>query len=239
MNKVILNIRYKIGYQLSWVTWYLVIYTMLMFLIFYLLIKFSIINQGEGSLVYRLWGAIIVQFAWTMRFKEDFDFLITLSHTRDGIFLSLVGVAIGFSIFFSGLIVLERLIVDHLNHVFGFHNITDPFHLFAPYARHDVFVQFLFFFVLCVCFSLFGLLMGSLFYRFGKKFILAFWLIFSAVPIVFFPILLWRGQLSESIRAAGAFLNHFDVPAASGFLFIFTIVFGMAAYLNIRRLPQK
>ena len=48
MNKVILNIRYKIGYQLSWVTWYLVIYTMLMFLIFYLLIKFSIIIKARG-----------------------------------------------------------------------------------------------------------------------------------------------------------------------------------------------
>ena len=195
MNKIVLNIRYKMRYQLSWIAWYLVIYVIIMFLLYIGLIKTSLINISSGSLVYRLWGSVIVQFAWTMRFKEDFDFLLTLSNTRNDIFLSLLGVAFGFSAFFSGLIVLERLIVDHLNNVFGYHNITDPFHFFAPYSTDNLYLQFVFFLVLCVCLSIFGLLMGSLFYRFGKKFTLAFWLMFSAIPVVFFPLLLWRGHL--------------------------------------------
>ena len=33
--------------------------------------------------------------------------------------------------------------------------------------------------------------------------------------------------------------NNFDVLAGSGVLLILTIVFSSAAYLNIRRLPQK
>lgn len=239
MNKILLNIRYKMRYQLSWVAWYLVIYALTMFFIFYLLIKFSVINHTEGSLVYRLWGSVIVQFAWTMRFKEDFDFLLTLNNTRNDIFLSLLGVAFGFSAFFSGLIVLERLIVDHLNNVFGYHNITDPFHFFAPYSTDNLYLQFVFFLVLCVCCSIFGLLLGSLFYRFGKKFTLAFWLMFSSIPMVFFPLLLWRGRLSSSITAMGEFLKSFDILAGSGCLFFLIIVFGTAAYLNIRRLPQK
>ena len=243
MNKIVSNIRFKMSYQFTWVAWSLAIYLITMFLVFYSLIKLSLINQSAGSLVYRLWFLVIFQFAVTMRFKEDFDFLLTLSNTRNDIFQSLLGVAFGFSAFFSGLIVLERLIVDHLNNVFEYYNIIDPFHFFSPYGSDNIFMQFIFFLVLCICGSMFGLLMGSLFYRFGKKFTLAFWLIFSSIPMVFFPLLLWPiyqdGHLSRSITAMGEFLSNFDVLASSGYLFILTIIFSIAAYLNIRKLPQK
>lgn len=239
MNKILLNIRYKMRYQSTWAAWYLAIYVITMLLVYYGLIKTSLINTSEGSLVYRICGSIIFQFAVTMRFKEDFDFFLTLSNTRNEIFQSLLGVVFCFSAFFSGLIVMERLIVDHLNNIFGYHNITDPFHFFAPYGTDNLYLQFVFFLVLCICCSIFGLLMGSLFYRLGKKFILAFWLMFSAIPMVFFPLLLWRSHLSRSITAMGEFLGNFDVLASSGYLLILTIVFSIAAYLNIRRLPQK
>ena len=243
MKKILLNIRYKMRYQFTWVAWYLVIYVITMSLVYYGLIKTSLINNSTGSLFYRLWGSVIFQFAISMRFKEDFDFLLTLSNTRNDIFQSLLGVAFGFSAFFSGLIVLERMIVDHLNNVFEYHNITDPFHFFAPYGTDNLYIQFVFFLVLSVCCSIFGLLMGSLFYRFGKKFTLAFWLMFSAIPMVFFPLLLWslhqRSHLSISITAMGEFLRNFDVLAISGILFILSIVFGATAWVNIRRLPQK
>ena len=90
---------------------------------------------------------------------------------------------------------------------------------------------------------MFGLLMGSLFYRYGKKFTVIFWLVFSSVPMVFFPLLVWifyqRGHLEQSMKAAGAFFRNFDVLAGSGILFILSVVFSIAAYLNIRKLPQK
>ena len=239
MNKIETNIKYKMSYQFAWVAWSLTIYLIMMFLVFYFLIKFSLINLGEGSLVYRLWVLIIFQFAISMRFKEDFDLFLILSNTRNDIFYSLLGVAFGFSAFFSGLIVLERLFVDYLNNIFGYHNIVDPFHFFAPYGSVNIYLQFVFFLVFSFCCSVFGLLIGSLSYRFGKKFTLAFWLIFSAIPVMFFPWLFWHGQVSIFITDAGGFLQNFDVLVGSGYLFILTIVFSIATYLNIRRLPQK
>lgn len=243
MNKIMMNIKYKMGIQFPWALFALGIYIVTLFLTFYLLIKFSLINESEGSLVYRLWGLIIFQFAISMRFKEDFDFLLTLSNTRHEIYQSLLGVTIFFSVFFSGLIVLERLVVDYLNTVFQLFNVTDPFHFVSPYGTDNLFLQFLFFFMLCACLSVFGILMGSLFYRLGKKFTLAFWLVFSAVPTILFPMFLWvfyqQGLLSEYFSAMGAFLRYFDLLSASGGLFILTIAFGIAGYLNIRRLPQK
>ena len=243
MNRIVSNMRYKMRVQWTFAAWYLVIYLICMLLVYYILLKTSVISSSEGGLLYRIWGSIIFQFAMSMRFKEDFDFLLTLSNTRNNIYYSLLAVIIAFSTFFSGLIVLERLIVDHLNQVLGYHNITDFFHFVAPYTSDNLFLQFVFFLVLCTCCCIFGLLMGSLFYRLGKRFTLAFWLVFSAIPVVFLPMLLWslhqRGHLSGSITAAGEFLRNFDVLAASGILLLLAIIFGAAAWLIIRKLPQK
>lgn len=231
------------GYQLNWAAWYLIIYAVTMFLIFYILIRTSLINSSEGSIAYRLWGLALFQFAVSMRFREDFDFFLTLSNTRKEIFLSLAGVSIGFSIIFSGLIVIERLTVDYLNNVLGLHNIVDPFHFFAPYSSDSLLLLFVFFLVLCVLCSVSGLLIGSLFYRFGRKFMLTFWLMFSTILLIFLPLFIWyRHQdsyLSRFITVIWEFLKNFDVLSCSVYLFILTIGIGTAAYMNIRRLPQN
>jgi len=178
-----------------------------------------------------------------MRFKEDFNYLLTLSSTRKVIFQSHLLVGLGFSAGLSGLIVLETFFVDYLNKVFGFLTITDPFHFFSAYSIDHVFLQFLYFFMLCACVSVLGLLLGSLFYRLGKKFTISFWLIFSAIPSVVFPLLLWifhvQGHLSESLSTIGRFFSDFNVMTGSGILLMLTIVFGIAAWFNIRKLPQR
>lgn len=243
MRKILFNIKFKMKYQFTWAVWYLFIYGVVMLLLYYALMKTNLISATEGSLVYRIWGLVIFQFAVTMRFKEDFDFFLTLSNTREQFFHSLLGTSVGFSVIFSAIIVLEKVVVDSLNIKFGFQNISDPLHFFAPYATNNLFVRFVFFLVLSVCCSVCALLLGSLFYRFGRKFTLAFWLFFSSIPIIFLPIVLWsinqRGNLSAFIAATGRFFTSFDVMAASGYLLMLAIVFGFAAFLNIRRLPQK
>ena len=88
MEKVLANIRYRMRYQFSWVGWYMIIYIAVMIMIFYPLIKYSLINAKEGSLAYRLWGLVVFQFAVTLKFKEDFNFFLTLSSTRREIFQS-------------------------------------------------------------------------------------------------------------------------------------------------------
>ena len=239
MNRIIANIRYKLGYQLPWLMWYLIIYLILMMLIFTVLIKTSLIHSGEGSLVYRLGVAVIWQFAIAIRFREDYNFFLTLSNTRHDIFLSLVGNMLILSTFFSGLIVLEKVVVDYLNQVLGLHQIIDPFHFFSPYAADHPLWLFVFFIAAGLCFSVFGLLLGSLFYRFGKTFTLVFWLVFSSIPVLLLPVLVWPGYFSISLKPVGDLLEGFNVLAGSGVLFILALIFSTASYINIRKLPQR
>jgi hypothetical protein len=243
MNKIVSNIRYIARWQFIWMAFSFGIIVTSMFFVFYPLIKFSVINSTHGSLVYRCWVLVIIEFALAMRFKEDFDFLLTLSNTRIDIFLSQLCAASGLSVFISGLIILERRIVDYLNTVFRYDNITDPFHFIAPYHTDNLFWQFVYFFMLCACCSTFGLMMGSFFYRFGKKFTLVFWLMFSTLPVVLFPLFLWNSYQPEypsrGMSTMKEFLINFDLTAGSGYLLLLAIVFTMGAYLNIRRLPQK
>jgi hypothetical protein len=243
MNKIALNIKYKMGYQISWAMWYIVIYLAVMTVVYYGLIQADLINNSSGSLVYRIWGLVLFQFVISLRFKEDFDFLLTMSNTRKEIFQSLLGVAIAFSLLFSALIVLERVSIDALNGRLGYQHTTDPFHSFSPYVTSNPFSQFLFFSLLTSCCSIFGLLLGSLFYRLGKMFRLIFWLIFFSILIIYLPLLLWSlyqsNHLSQVVTSSGAFLMNFNLLAGSGYLLLLVIIFTLAAYLNIRKLPQK
>lgn len=243
MKKILFNIRYRINNQLTWIAWYLPIYILVMFLVYFILINTNIINSNSGSIGYRLWSAVIFQFAVSLKFKEDFDLFITLSNSRLEIFQSLLGIVFSFSTFFTILILAEHLIIDYLNNFLGLHNIKDIFHYFAPYSTENLFVQFIFFLLLSTCCSVFGLLSGSLFYRFGKKFTLVFWLIFASIPLVFLPLLLWpfseNNHLPVTITSLSKFLTSFNVLAASGYLFVITTILSIITYINIRRLPQK
>ena len=66
---------------------------------------------------------------------------------------------------------------------------------------------------------------------------------FSAIPLIFFPILLWtlhqRCELTQRMEALGHGLRTFDVLAGSGFLLVLAIIFSIALWLNIRTLSQK
>lgn len=243
MNKVMSNIKYKTRYQFPWIAGYIGIYAVVMFLLYFILIKTDLVNSSTGSLSYRLWGSVFVLFALSMRFKEDFDFFLTLSNTRRQIMQSLAGYALAFSGLVSILILLERVLIDFVNNALGLNRVKDLFHYFAPYYTDNLLLQFIFFFSLCICCSAFGLLMGSLFYRLGKKFTIAFWMAFSFIPAVFFPLSLWvfngNKSISQAFAAMGESFKNFNLPTASMIMFLLTIVFGLAAWFNIRKLPQK
>ncbi len=243
MSKIVLNMKYKIGYQFSWLLWYLVIYTLIMLIVYFSMIQLSWISTESGSLFYRIWGLLFFQLAISLKFKEDFDFFLTLSHTRSIIFQSLVGVGVLFSALLSFIIVLERIIVDTLNALWGFENIYDPFHFIAPYQTDNLFLQFIFFTMACILCASFGLLMGSLSYRFGKAFILASWLVIGSVSLLYLPWVLWNlfneGRLSTLVDTFTDTMANFNLLTSSTYLLLFSIIFMSAAFLNIRRLPQK
>ena len=236
-------LKYKYRVYGAMAGWYLVIYPITMILVSFVLMKTSVISEQQGSLIYRLGSSVIFLFAVFIRFKEDYDFLLTLSISRRDIFFAQIATTLGFSALFAFLTVVERVIIDHLNQMFGLQNIVDPFHFFSAYAVTDLFLQFIYFLALGFCCSLVGVLLGSLFYRFGKKFTLIFWLLFSAMPTIILPIYLWalyqRDELGQSMSALGAYLKTFDVLSASGTLLIITIIVGAATWMNMRRLPQN
>ena len=221
-----------------------VIYIGCMAAVQFFLIKFGVINVFEGSLMYRAWGIVFVCLGISMRFKEDFDFLLTLSSTRNEIFNSFLVFGIGYSVLISLIILLEKVIVDRLNILFTFYNIKDPFHFVSPYQSDSLLIFFLFFFVLSCAFWMFGFFMGSLFYRFGKTFTLIFWIFFSTIPFVLVPglvswVLYERGELSNAMHVFGEFFKGFDLMVGSGYMFMTALVFCLASYLNIRKLPQR
>ncbi len=243
MNKIFVNFKYNMREQIIKSIWYLSIYTLIIAIIYVALIMTRIFSESGGGLIYRIWGATIFLFAIFIQFKDDFNFMLTLSMTRWEVFLGKMATAFSFGFIFGLLILLERIIVDRLNVVFNFQNITDPFHFWSPYQTDNLFVMFIYFFLLSLCFSLVGIFLGTLFYRFGNKFVLAFWLIFSAIPTVFLPFFLWvqykRGILGENMSALGSYLTNFNLLGASASLFVITLLIAGLTWLNIRRLSQN
>ena len=241
--KLLTALKYKFQVCKAVAAWFLTIYPIAMILVSFILVKTSTINEYQGSLIYRLGASgTIFLFASFIRFKEDFDFLLTLGITRRDIFIANTIIAVGLSTLVSILVVVERAIVDYFNNMLGFHNANDPFHLFGAYALDNLFIQFIYFLMLGSCCALTGVLLGSLFYRLGKKFTLVFWLPFSAIPTIVLPMYMWamynRNELASSMSALGTYLKTFNVLSASGTLLVITIVVCVAEWLNIRRLPQ-
>ena len=243
MNKIQSNFKFRMSYLLTWLSWNLAIYLTLIFVVFYALIQTNIIGTSSGSLVYRIWGLVIFQLIISGRFREDFDMFLTFSNTRKEIFYSLSSVIVVNSAIISAIIVLEKIVIDFLNGQLGYNNIIDPFHFFAPYATNNVVLIFIFFLTLSIASSFLGLLLGSLYYRYGKLFTIVFWAIIFLLSIIYLPLQMWSfyqdDRLSDTFSAMGSFLGGFNVLAISGYLLLIAVALGAATFLNLRRLPQK
>ena len=243
MNKKYVNYLYNMREQLLKSVWFLSINISIMAIIYIALIKTGVFNEQGGGYIYRSWVATIFLFAIFIHFKDSFDFMLTLSMTRWEIFVGKIETAFTISFIFSLIILLERVVVDRMNNIFNFHNITDPLYFWSPYQTSNLFVMFIYFFMLCLCCSFVGILIGTLFYRFGNKFVTAFWLVFSAIPTVFLPFLMWtqykRGVLGENMAALGKNLATFNVAQASGIMLILSLTIAAFTWLNMRRLSEK
>lgn len=243
MQKIQANINFRLRYLLTWLSWNLIIYFVIVFVIFYALIQTGIIGTSNGSLVYRIWALIIFQFVISIKFQEDFDYFLTFSSTRQEIFYSLGGVAIINSSIISVIIVLEKVMIDFLNGRLGYRNIIDPFHFFSPYATNNLFTLFLFFLALAIALSFLGVLLGSLSYRFGKSFDYLVSFAISLLSVVYLPLAMWsqhqQGRLTAVFTSLGESLGGFNVIANSGYLLLIAAVLGALTFLNLRRLPQK
>ena len=243
MNNFMMNYKYNMKSQSTKALWYLTIYPSIMVIVYISLIKTGIFSEADGSFINRIWGSVIFLFAVFIKFKEDFDFLMTMSSTRLEIFLGKMATALTFSFVFSFIILLEKVITDRLNEAFNFHNISDPLHFWAPYASNSMFGMFMYFFAMCLLYSIGGIFLGTLFYRYGNKFVTIFWLVFSAIPSIFLPFLMWvqykNGALGNNMSALGSYLRNFNLYSSALVMIIFTIGFFLLTWVNMRRLPQN
>jgi len=243
MHKIQVNAIYRLRYLQTWLSWTLAIYFVLVPIVFIVLIQASIVNPSRGSLVYRLSALIIYQFIVSAKFQEDFDFFLTFSNTRKDIFYSLGSVAVVNSAIISALIALEKVIIDLLNGWFGYNNPIDPFHAFAPYATDNIFSLFFYFLMLSTALSFLGMLLGSLSYRYGRRFDLLVWAIVAFLSIIYVPLAMWslhqQDRLTTALNTFGEFLAGFNVWTQSGNLLLISIALSAVAFLNLRRLPQE
>ncbi len=239
MSRLLTNIKYKARTHFNWSLWFLGIHSATMTITYYALIKTSVISSAEGALFYRLWTALFFLFGTSIKFREDYNFFLSMSSTRQEVYRALTGVTLIFSASFGFLMVLEKHLVDSINRALGFLNPTDPFHFLSPYTSEDIVLPFLFFFTLSALCSLSGVFLGSVFYRFGKKFTLIFWLLFSSIPLLILPLSLLHKNAKENLIETWRVLKIFDLASASGLLAGGTLLLAIALYINIRKLPQK
>lgn len=241
--KIQSNIKFRLRYLLIWLSWTLAIYFILVPVVFYVLIQTGNVSPSRGSLVYRICALVIYQFIVSIKFREDFDYFLAFSNTRKEIFYSLGSVAVINSALVSVIIVLEKIVIDFLNGWLGYQNINDPFHAFSPYAMDNIFSLFFFFLAFSIALSFLGMLLGSLSYRFGKKFDLIVWAAASVIAIIYLPLTMWslyqENRLTAVSNTLGEFLGGFNVWTNSGYLLLIAIVLGALTFINLRRLPQK
>ena len=166
MNRILEGFKYRTAFQVKWLLFGLAVYALAISATFYGLIRFSLISESEGTLVYRLFFLIITVAAFSMRFREDFDFFLALSFSRREIFYALLSSALALCLGVSVLIIAEKSVVDVLNGALGLRNAVDPFHHVSPYRTGNLFTRFAFFFSLSAAFSVFGILMGIPFWPF-------------------------------------------------------------------------
>jgi hypothetical protein len=243
MSRIAAGFGYRARYYGSWLLFGVAVYAVVITATFYVLIRFSLINENEGSLVYRLFFLIISVGAFSMRFKEDFDFFLTLGYSRREIFTVMLSVSLVLSFGVSMLVVAEKEVVDSLNEAIGLRNVIDPFHFVSPYRTGSVVSRFVFFFSLSAGAAVFGILMGSLFYRWGKLFMTLYWIAVSAVPAFILSVMTLvahhNGRLDEAAASFKAFVGGFGLMPASGYLAAAAVLFGVLAHASIRKLPQK
>ncbi len=243
MNKILVNIRYKLNLSSIMIISWLGAYIISISIVNFFLIKYSIISTSDGSFFYRIWGILFMVLAVSLRFKEDFNYLLTLGNTRLKIFQTNMVFNTGLSVLVALVVLIEKLVVDKLNIILNYRNITDFFHLISPYSTNNILLQFLYFLSLSILISMAGFLIGTLFYRLGNKFTIVFWVVVSGVlPLV---ILLYvsyfhqRGELETVIYDIKIYLQSFNLLKSSMFYLLFGAFAGLGAYFNIRRLVLK
>ena len=238
MKPIMAAVKHKLAYQFLWIGCYIGIYAFFISLTYWILLATGLMSSSSGSLGCRLWGLAFLQFAVALRFKEDFELFLNIHLTRTRIWAVLASANLIAAFAGTVCIALEKTAIAALNSALGMQSV-ELLSKTAPYQTGNMGVFFLFFFSALVFLSAAGMLVGSLFYRFGPKSVWFFWLAVSLIPVAAFT---WNtagpagGSPVAVFSQAWGYLMHFNVPAATASFAGLSIVTGALAFMHIRSL---
>jgi hypothetical protein len=201
----------------------------------------SIFDASPVSYAFLLSAMIFLFVGFVASFREEFNFLLAMNNTRKNQFLSsLLSLLIaGVTFFVTSLLIrpLEILVEAIINRTSAASLFRD---WLAQFSEMPVILTSLTLaLVVCLSACAFGLTAGILSYRFGRRFIIPFWICFGS-SFIFVPILL---ATNEIMLKAALWFSGVDTtfPALSLAWHLVVIDLALLAIggLAIRKLPQS
>jgi len=230
--------------------YFIVIYciaTLLTFLLNFIGVTFNTSINGSNDTVtnfqisnmFVLPCIIFMFIALSSVYKQYFNYLLMMSNKRRNIMQSFLINIISAALFLSLISILMNLFAEISTKIFKYNKI-DFIHFI--YSKNiNGLSEFLWSFALLLMIGSFGLLFGSLKYKLGKVFVIAFWVILGC-SFNFIGILV-ESNLIPVLK--NAFNMFFSIGNINGIYFssinfiIAAMIFGCATYLIARRQEQK
>jgi hypothetical protein len=177
-------------------------------------------------------------FSLSSMYKQNFNHLLMMSNTRKNILGSFFISTAVTALLFAAFSLISQLIDKALSYLFVIPQIDI---LSGLYKNINYFSDFVWVFSTLLLVSAFAMLYGSLRYKFGKKFVIIFWVLFglsfNLIPIVI--------ELKLVPFMINIFTMFFSLNNENGIYFsslnftILAIIFGIATYLIGRRQAQR
>lgn len=220
---------------------YLLVYAGLVFFKIQYPVYFYEYSLGYSAWLWGGWTINVIVYICIF-FKPDFNFLLIMSNTRKNIFGSQTAYTIIISSILAIIATLDLELVMFINRYFEFKEWTLMTFLYKT-AAPNFSMQVFLFFAYYLSVSMFAFFMATLAYRYGRMFHILFWGFIIAVTCVILPILLWFFGLYTPIYQflswALGFGKGSGMLIGAGNLMILAVIFGMATYFGMRRLPLK
>jgi hypothetical protein len=193
------------------------------------------------SYSFLLSSMIFLFVGFVASFREDFDFLLAMNNTRKNQYLSSLLSLLIASAAFLGIAWLIRPLEILVEAAINRASAAPLFQAWlAEYARTPEYLSSLVLtLVVCLSACSLGLTAGILSYRFGRRFVIPFWICFGT-SFIFVPILLASNEkvFNAAIWFSG---TNTALPALSlaWHLAVIDLLLLALGALTIRRLPQS
>lgn len=245
MNRLIKCVQFQMKSMMKRILYFMMYYSVIYIALILLL---SLVNpkpDSGGNIVagFSISGAIFVFIIITVSYKSIFNFLLMFGNTRKNIFLSSVSAITLASVALSAISVLfdllDKFFVSKVVNNFNVEKNMDLLNTLIYKKGVTIAEEFLWYAAMFILVCSFALLYGSLRYKFGKAFTIAFWVGLSLIS-TFVPTLAGI----DDIAMLNALKAYLCIGVPNGILlapvnFIITaVVLSAVTYAVTARQPQ-